>query len=225
MSKISVNNNSSIIIKSEKPYPLGCYIDYDRNLVVRAVFSDAKKCGITLYPHPDAGVKVPLQIELPASLKRGAIYSARISGIDNIADYTSYNYYADGEYFCDPYAKQFYGLEVFGKDVPDSEIRAKLDNKADFKTSHDTFDWKGDEHPFTPYENSFVYLLHVRGFTKSPSSQVELSKRGTFAGIIEKISYLKSLGVTAVELMPAYEMNEIEDLYIIMKTFYNFLAY
>ena len=214
MGKITDNNNNSIKIISEKPYPLGCYIDYDRSLVVRAVFGDAKKCGITLYKNGDHTDAKPLQIELPSSLKRGAIYSARISGIDNIAEYASYNYFADGEYFCDPYAKQFYGLEKFGKDVPDSEIRSKLDNKADFKTSHDTFDWKGDEHPFTPYENSFVYLLHVRGFTKSPSSQVTLSKRGTFNGILEKIPYLKSLNVTAVELMPCYEMNEMEDLYL-----------
>ena len=203
----------NLCICKEKPYPLGCYIDYDRSLVVRAVFSDAQKCGITLYPgESDAGAS-PLKIELPVSLKRGAIYSARISGIDNIARYESYNYYADDECFCDPYAKHIHGLEVFGKDVPDSEIRAKLDNKADFKTSSHIFDWGGDVSLQTPYEDSLIYLLHVRGFTKSPSSQVEASKRGTFSGIIEKIPYLKSLGVTAVELMPAYEMNEVEDLY------------
>ncbi len=204
--------SANIKINSEKPYPLGCYIDYDRNLVVRAVFADAKKCGITLYPDQKSGLK-PLKIELPKSLKRGAIYSARISGIKDIEKYESYNYYCDNDYFCDPYAKQFFGLEKFGIDVPDSDIRAKLDNKADFKTSHDTFDWEDDEHQFTSYEDSFVYLLHVRGFTKSPSSQVPTPKRGTFNGILEKIPYLKSLGVTAVELMPAYEMNEIENPY------------
>ncbi len=204
---------SKIEICIEKPYPLGCYIDYDRSLVVRSVFKDSSHCGITLYPSSGYRKAKPLTIELPKTLKRGAIYSARIKGIDNIADYGTYNYFCDDEYFCDPYAKQFFGLEKFGKDVPDSEIRAKLDNKADFKTSHDTFDWTGDEHSFIPYEDSLIYLLHVRGFTKSPSSNVPLVKRGTFSGIIEKIPYLKSLGVTAVELMPAYEMNEMENPY------------
>ena len=204
---------SNIKIYSEKPYPLGCYIDYDRSLVVRSVFKESRHCGITLYPQAGDKTTKPLTIEIPGTLKRGAIYSARIKGIDNIAAYTSYNYFCDDEYFCDPYARQFFGLEKFGKDVSDSEIRAKLDNKADFTTSHDTFDWTGDEHKFTPYEDSFVYLLHVRGFTKSASSNIPVQKRGTFSGILEKIPYLKSLGVTAVELMPAYEMNEIENPY------------
>ncbi len=203
---------SQVKIFSEKPYPLGCYIDYDRSLVVRSVFKANSRCGITLYPSSDKSAE-PLTIELPPTVKRGAIYSARIKGIENIADYESYNYFCDDDFFCDPYARQFFGLEKFGKDVSDSEIRAKLDNKADQKTSHDTFDWSSDEHDFIPYEDSFVYLLHVRGFTKSPSSGVEIPRRGTFGGIIDKIPYLKSLGVTAVELMPAYEMNETENPY------------
>ena len=201
---------SKIRILKEKPYPLGCYIDYDKSLVVRSVFGDNTSCGIVLYPEGNSKEQKPLKIELPKSLKRGDIYSARISGIDNIEDYKSYNYFCDDEFFCDPYAKQFYGLEKFGQFVPDADIKAKLDNKAGYKTSHDTFGWTGDDHTFTPYEDSFVYLLHVRGFTKSASSNIEVRKRGTFSGIIEKIPYIKSLGVTAVELMPAYEMNEID---------------
>ncbi len=196
----------------EKPYPLGCYIDYDKALVVRSVFGENKCCGITLYPDEKSSKK-PLTIELSESMKRGNIYSARIKDIEDIEDYVSYNYFADDEFFCDPYAKQFYGLETFGKNVPDSAIRAKLDNKAAGRTSGHVFDWEQEESSFIPYEDSFVYLLHVRGFTKSPSSGVSPEKRGTFAGIIEKIPYLKSLGVTAVELMPAYEMNEVENPY------------
>ncbi|MCR5402551.1 MAG: hypothetical protein K6E91_01855 [Butyrivibrio sp.] len=211
--EIRYEMTSNFSICREKPYPLGCYIDYDRSLVVRSVFKDNKHCGITLYPAAKESALKPLRIELPATLKRGSIYSARIKGIENIASYGAYNLFADDEIFCDPYAKQIFGLEKFGKDVPDCDIRAKLDNKADFKTSHDTFDWDGDESNLVPYEDSLVYLLHVRGFTKSPSSGVDASRRGTFTGITDKIPYLKSLGVTTVELMPAYEMNEVENLY------------
>ena len=67
----------------------------------------------------------------------------------------------------------------------------------------DTFDWKGDRHLRRPLSETIIYELHVRGFTRSATSDVR--NPGTYAGVIEKIPYLKSLGVTAVELMPIYE--------------------
>jgi isoamylase len=67
----------------------------------------------------------------------------------------------------------------------------------------DTFDWKGDRHLKRPLSETIIYEMHVRGFTRSPSSDVK--DPGTYTGIIEKIPYLKSLGVTAVELMPVNE--------------------
>jgi isoamylase len=67
----------------------------------------------------------------------------------------------------------------------------------------DMFDWKGDRHLRRPLSETIIYEMHVRGFTRSPSSGVK--EPGTYAGIVEKIPYLKSLGVTAVELMPVNE--------------------
>ena len=67
----------------------------------------------------------------------------------------------------------------------------------------DQFDWQGDRHLRRPLSETIIYEMHVRGFTRSPSSDVE--EPGTYAGIVEKIPYLKSLGVTAVELMPVNE--------------------
>jgi len=65
------------------------------------------------------------------------------------------------------------------------------------------FDWQGDRHLKRSLADTVIYELHVRGFTASPSSRVE--HPGTYLGVIEKIPYLKSLGVTAVELMPVHE--------------------
>lgn len=70
----------------------------------------------------------------------------------------------------------------------------------------DEYIWDDDRKPNHSYEDSFIYRLHVRGFTKHKSSRVK--NKGTFAGIVEKIDYLKDLGVTAVELLPAYEFDE-----------------
>ena len=67
----------------------------------------------------------------------------------------------------------------------------------------DTFDWQGDRHLRRPMAESVIYEMHVRGFTRSSSSKV--SHPGTYLGVIDKIPYLKSLGVTAVELMPIHE--------------------
>jgi isoamylase len=67
----------------------------------------------------------------------------------------------------------------------------------------DNFDWQGDRHIRRDLSETVIYEMHVRGFTRSPSSGVE--HPGTYRGVIEKIPYLKSLGVTAVELMPVHE--------------------
>ena len=71
------------------------------------------------------------------------------------------------------------------------------------------FIWGKGPMPPTPMEDSIIYEMHVRGFTKHPTANVMFP--GTFAGIIEKIPYLKSLGVTAVELMPIFEFDETRD--------------
>ncbi len=64
----------------------------------------------------------------------------------------------------------------------------------------DRFDWEGDRHIKRALSDTVIYELHVKGFTRDPSSGVE--HPGTYLGVIDKIPYLKSLGVTAVELMP-----------------------
>lgn len=73
----------------------------------------------------------------------------------------------------------------------------------------DNFDWGAEPFPQIPMEDLVIYEMHVRGFTKHESSGV--SCPGTFSGIMEKIPYLKDLGITAVELMPIFEFDEMKD--------------
>ncbi|MGF1459372.1 MAG: glycogen debranching protein GlgX [Leptolyngbyaceae cyanobacterium] len=70
------------------------------------------------------------------------------------------------------------------------------------------YDWEGDAPLGIPYSRTVIYEMHVGGFTKNPNSGITPEKRGTFAGVIEKIPYLKSLGITAVELLPVHEFDE-----------------
>ena len=70
------------------------------------------------------------------------------------------------------------------------------------------YDWEGDEAPRRPFAKTVVYELHVAGFTRHPGSGVAPARRGTYAGLIEKIPYLADLGVTAVELLPVFAFDE-----------------
>src|SRR5579883_2478968 len=70
------------------------------------------------------------------------------------------------------------------------------------------FDWEFDQPLNIPLADSVIYELHVRGFTRHSSSGVK--KPGTFAGLIEKIPYLQTLGITAVELLPIYEFDDVD---------------
>ncbi|HEX8751559.1 MAG TPA: glycogen debranching protein GlgX [Nitrospira sp.] len=70
-----------------------------------------------------------------------------------------------------------------------------------------TYDWDGDVPLKHPSARTIIYEMHVRGFTRHPSSGVTLPKRGTYAGLIEKIPYLQELGITAVELLPVFQFD------------------
>ena len=69
------------------------------------------------------------------------------------------------------------------------------------------YDWEGDLPLKRPFAETVIYELHVRGFTRHPSSGVASVKRGTYAGLIEKIPYLKDLGITGVELLPVFQFD------------------
>jgi isoamylase len=70
-----------------------------------------------------------------------------------------------------------------------------------------TYDWEGDTPLQRPASRTIIYEMHVAGFTRDPSSGVSERRRGTYAGLIEKIPYLQQLGITAVELLPVFQFD------------------
>ncbi|WP_273936407.1 glycogen debranching protein [Kutzneria chonburiensis] len=104
----------------------------------------------------------------------------------------------------DPYARSMSGRAVWGVE-PDWDDQYMYRSRLTF----DDFDWEGDQPVRIPVEDLVVYELHVRGFTRDPSSGVD--QPGTYAGLAEKIPYLKALGVNCVELMPVFEFDEFEN--------------
>ncbi len=189
--------NSEYTTKSGFPYPMGVSAcEGAINIAIEFPHSPKKICGIILYTQNHE----TMRISFSERFRRGNLYCVRIEGLK--LNKFSYQFFSDDIVFCDPYARKINGREIWGK-AEDGEKQIL----AEFNAEEPEFDWKDDRCLEIPYEDSVIYSLHVRGFTKHPSSGV--TAKGTFDGLVEKIDYIKNLGVTAVECMPIYDFNEI----------------
>ncbi len=180
--------------KLEKGYP-DTYGATPLNEGVLFVFVSASEdCGIVL---KNKKTKTVTKIPVSAEYKSGNIYSVIVKDIDY--DKYLYRFYSAEKEFADPYSYTLVGNEKFGIKKDNYEIYSSIVKFDDFNN---------DKRPGLSFEDSVFYLLHVRGFTAHSSSKVE--HKGTFTGILEKLDYLKSLGITTLELMPSYEFEEFE---------------
>ncbi len=178
-----------------KPYPLGAHCEADR---IRFSFVSKKEnCGVILYDR-HSGRRMR-KIAFDPSERIGNIYCKYLEGVDPSS--IAYQYYEEDRIIPDANARVFVGNHSYGREW---DVKNR---KAGFLQND--FDWEGDQRPRIPYEDCVCYCMHVRGFTRHPSSGVE--HKGTFLGVKEKISYLKETGITTVELQPAYEFLEIPD--------------
>ena len=105
----------------------------------------------------------------------------------------------------DPRARLVTGRDVWGR-LPDPNNNFQLRGMI----GRENFEWGHDTPMKTPHNELIIYELHVRGYTKDISSNV--GARGTYKGLMQKIPYLKDLGITAVELMPIFEFDEFDGL-------------
>jgi glycogen operon protein len=137
-------------------------------------------------------------------IRPGQLYGYRVAGPYDPANGMRFD---PAKVLLDPYGRGVVVPKNYSRDA----ARQAGDNAAKAMKSvvvdvH-TYDWEGDAPLKAPSSQTIVYEMHVRGFTCHPSSGVAEKKRGTFAGLIEKIPYLKQLGVTAVELMPVFQFD------------------
>lgn len=175
-------------------FPLGVTADGEK--LHLAVAAGKETCRLMLY---EAGKKEPAQvIDFPESGKTGDVWTMTVTG-ENLKKY-EYCFEVDGELVPDAFGRAFTGRETWGD-------LAHVKNPVHCLLGNDAFDWEGDAPLRVPYEETIIYRIHPRGFTKHASSKVK--NKGTFKGIEEKIPYLKELGITALELMPVYEFEEV----------------
>lgn len=159
-------------------------------------------------------VEIPLD---PKQHKTGDIWHICIRGIDPLKIRYGYKMdripnenpnihrYNPNIILIDPYAKALSDGGVWGGDEDDKVKRRERRSIVYFE---DEFDWEGDKPLNIPLSQTIIYELHVRGYTIHPSSNVY--HKGTFLGLTEKIPYLKELGITAVELLPINEFEELD---------------
>ena len=107
----------------------------------------------------------------------------------------------------DPYGRAVAVPKTYSREA----ARLKGDNAAvamkSVVTDPHAYDWEGDLPLKGPWSRTIIYEMHVRGFTAHPSSGLAESKRGTYAGLVQKIPYLQHLGITAVELLPVFQFD------------------
>ncbi|RKJ21893.1 hypothetical protein D7X48_03135 [bacterium D16-50] len=177
----------------KKPYPLG--VHKEEGGVRFSFVSRAASCGILLYDRKTGREleKVPFAQED----RIGNVYCSTLKNID--ADSVSWLFYEEDMPVPDDRGRAFPGRQAFGKAADVRDLRAAFPEEG--------FEWGVDRFPRIPYHQAIGYCLHVRGFTKHASSGVK--HRGTFAGLAEKIPYLREIGVTTIELQPAYEFTEL----------------
>lgn len=180
-----------IKVKKGNEYRLGVWI-CDKGYQI-SFSSNTNDCGVILF---DIETKEEYQRIAFPSHKVGKIHSMYLDGI--VAEKFAYCFYEDTQKITDIRAKQFLNTKAYGKEA--DEVMLALFPKDDFK-------WDDELRESISYEDSIIYCLHVRGFTKHNSSKVVC--KGTFLGVKEKIPYLKELGVTTLEFQPFYEFNEI----------------
>ena len=188
----------------------------------------ATRCTLLLF-NPQAS-KPYARIPFPDSYRIGDTYSMLVFDIK--PDEFEYAFSFDGPYepakgllfneenvLLDPYSRAVTGQRKWGEKPEggkDFEYRARVVKS--------NFDWGNIKQLEQPFEDLVIYETHVRGYTKDKSSGV--SAPGTFAGLKDKIPYLKDLGINAVELMPIFEFDEMESARVVDGVqLYNYWGY
>jgi isoamylase len=172
-----------------------------------ALFSQhATELALCLF-HPDEQNPF-LEVRLDPTIHRtGWVWHAQIFGLPEQVEYA---YRCNGPskhghgfnpalYLSDPYARAVSERSRWGTTTGKVQHRGKV-------IANHPFDWQGDQLPRIPMQDLVIYEMHVRGFTQHGSSHVH--NPGTFLGVIEKIPYLKHLGVNAIELLPVFQFDE-----------------
>jgi isoamylase len=137
-------------------------------------------------------------------LRDGQIYAFRIEGPFEPAAGLRFD---PSKILLDPYSRRVVIPSGYNRKALCEEAADLANSMKSAVVDLKSFDWEGDEPLRRPSSRTIIYEMHVRGFTRHNSSGVSDHLRGTYAGVVEKIPYLKDLGITAVELLPVFQFD------------------
>jgi isoamylase len=231
------------MVKADRnlPYPLGSTVYPDG--VNFAIYSE-NAASVTLEIYGKAGDSTPRET-IPLTERTNFVWHTFVSGLK---EGELYGYRVDGPYapdlgfrfnrnklLLDPYARAITGPiiwndTIFAYDLghPSSDLSFSTKDNAEFMpkcvVASDSFDWKGDEQPRHPWNETVIYETHVKGITHT-KPDVPQDLRGTYSGLASDtmISYLKDLGITAVELMPIH--HKVDSFHLVSNNLSNYWGY
>jgi glycogen operon protein len=137
-------------------------------------------------------------------IKPGQLYAYRIHGP---RDPINGHRFDSDKILIDPYSRVIAVPKGFNRKSATVPGPAHSPSMKAVVSDFSGYDWEGDQRLMIPFSQTIIYEMHVAGFTKSPSSGLSEKKRGTYAGLIEKLRYLQELGITAVELLPVFQFD------------------
>jgi isoamylase len=233
-----LNHSTRKKLSAGKFYPMGAVLAGEG--VNFAIYSQtAREVYLLLFDRPDSDPTDIIRMEertrfiwhvFVHGLKAGQLYGYKVVGEYNPAHGLRFSTH---RLLLDPYARAFTGkaANIDNLLLAYDASSGSKDQTIDIRDNtaivpkcivvDDEFDWKGDRHPDIPFEKLVIYEVHVKGFTAGTSSGVK--NPGTYLGFVEKIPYLKDLGVNAVELLPVHEYY-VED-FITAKGLSNYWGY
>lgn len=200
-----------------KAFPLGATV-YPKGVNFSIFSQNSRALELLLFDDPNAS-KPERIIQLdPKQNKTLYYWHVFVPGIGagQIYAYRAYgpfspelgHRYDGSKVLVDPYTRAIVGDENYSREAASRPGDNSAHSLKGVVVDARGYDWEGDTPPRTPYTKTSIYELHVGGFTRNPNSGVSPDKRGTYAGLVEKIPYLKDLGVTAVELQPVHQFDE-----------------
>ena len=195
-------------VRRGSPLPFGASVR--RTGINFAVFArHASAVSLLLYQPGEADPFLTLPLD-PRYNRTGDVWHAFVRDLRWGVEYA---WRMDGGRSRDPHLHRYDPsaplLDPYARVVAGAAVWSRRGRRRAFLTNHN-FEWQDDQPLNTPLADSIIYELHVRGFTRHPSSGV--AAPGTFLGLAEKIPYLKELGVTAVELLPVSEFDETDNV-------------